>query len=114
MVSGIKIIAQSEGVGPAAERGDSVEFDSQGFLSRGECIQARISSTTQIGRRQLIAGIEYALAGMKAGGYRKVRISPHLAYRDEGVLGKVPGKAVLIYELWLTKVEKPDRPAAPE
>ncbi len=51
---------------------------------------------------------------MKAGGYRKVRISPHLAYRDEGVLGKVPGKAVLIYELWVTKVEKPDRPAAPE
>src|SRR5574339_645967 len=44
---------------------------------------------------------------MREGGYRKVRISPHLAYRGEGVDSKVPANAVLIYELWLTSVDKP-------
>ena len=44
-----------------------------------------IDHTIMLGRRQAIAGIEQALMGMKVGGYRKVRISPHLAYRDEGV-----------------------------
>jgi FKBP-type peptidyl-prolyl cis-trans isomerase 2 len=29
-----------------------------------------------------MAGVEYALMGMKVGVYGKVRISPHLAYRD--------------------------------
>jgi len=43
---------------------------------------------------------------MREGGYRKVRISPHLAYRDVGVEDKVPPDAVLIYELWLTSITK--------
>jgi FKBP-type peptidyl-prolyl cis-trans isomerase len=106
MVPGIKIIVESAGTGPAAERGDSIAFESQGYLSRGECVQPRNASTTQLGRRHIIAGVEYALIGMRAGGYRKVRISPHLAYRDQGVSGKIPANAVLIYELWLIKVEK--------
>jgi FKBP-type peptidyl-prolyl cis-trans isomerase len=93
VVPGIRVIAESEGAGPAAERGDLVEFDSQGYA-------------TQLGSRRIIAGIEYALIGMKVGGYRKVKISPHLGYRDQGVVGKIPPKAVLVYELWLTKVEK--------
>ncbi|HEY4310371.1 MAG TPA: FKBP-type peptidyl-prolyl cis-trans isomerase [Pirellulales bacterium] len=106
VVPGIRVIAESEGAGPAAERGDLVEFDSQGCLSRGERIQELMSYATQLGSRRIIAGIEYALIGMKVGGYRKVKISPHLGYRDQGVVGKIPPKAVLVYELWLTKVEK--------
>jgi FKBP-type peptidyl-prolyl cis-trans isomerase len=39
--------------------------------------------------------------GMNVGGYRKVRISPHLAYRDKGIPGLIPPNAVLIVELWL-------------
>ena len=108
MVSGVKIIDEIAGKGPAVERGDLVEFESQGFLSRGECIQEAISIESRIGARNLIAGIEYALLGMKAGGYRKVRISPHLAYRDAGLLGKIPPNAVLVYELRVKQVKKCD------
>jgi FKBP-type peptidyl-prolyl cis-trans isomerase len=54
----------------------------------------------------MIAGIETALIGMREGGYRKVRISPHLAYRGTGVSGKIPKNAVLIYELWLNAIEE--------
>jgi FKBP-type peptidyl-prolyl cis-trans isomerase len=52
-------------------------------------------------RRKAIAGVEYGLLGMKAGGYRKVRTSPHLAYRDKGIPDLIPPDEVLICEIWL-------------
>ena len=62
---------------------------------------ALIDHTIVLGRRQAIAGVEHALMGMKVGGYRKVRVSPHLAYRDKGVIDLIPYDAVLLVELWL-------------
>ena len=61
----------------------------------------RIDHTVVLGRRQAIAGIERALIGMKAGGYRKVRIGPHLAYRHEGVADLIPPNAVPVVEVWV-------------
>lgn len=115
LTSGVKVVKESEGTGRAATKGDTVEFDSQGFLSRGQCVQQRLTTTSRIGDRRLIAGLECSLIGMRPGGYRKVRISPHLAYRDEGVpVAEIPANAVLIYELWMTRVEKPlDKPTDP-
>lgn len=109
--SGVRLIEETEGKGPVARKGDTVEFDSQGFLSRGDCIQQRDSTTTRIGERRIIAGIEYALVGMKAGGYRKVRISPHLAYRDDGVPNTIPANAVLVYELWMRRIQPQASPS---
>ena len=54
-----------------------------------------IDHTIVLGRRQAIAGVEHALMGMKVGGYRKVRVSPHLAYRDKGIPDLIPPDAVL-------------------
>jgi FKBP-type peptidyl-prolyl cis-trans isomerase len=105
MTSGIKLIEDIEGTGQEAVKGDTVEFESKGCLNQGECIQDRLMMTTKIGKRDVIAGIEYALIGMKEGGYRKVKISPHLGYRDVGVDGKIPPNAILVYELWLHRIE---------
>lgn len=105
MKSGIKLIKDIEGTGREASKDDTVEFESQGYLNHGECIQDRLKMTTKIGKRDVIAGIEYALVGMKVGGYRKIRISPHLGYRNEGVAEKIPPNAVLVYELWLRRIE---------
>ncbi|TKB33401.1 MAG: FKBP-type peptidyl-prolyl cis-trans isomerase [Nitrospira sp.] len=63
-----------------------------------------IKHTIVLGQRQAIAGIEHALIDMKADGYRKVRISPHLAYRDKGIPGLIPPGAVLICEIWLRTI----------
>ena len=60
-----------------------------------------IDRTVVLGRRETVAGVEHALLGMKVGGYRKVRINPHLAYRDKGIPGLIPPNAVLICEIWL-------------
>jgi len=51
-----------------------------------------------------MAGVEHALMGMKIGGYRKVRESPHIAYRDKGIPDLIPPDAVLICEIWLRNI----------
>jgi FKBP-type peptidyl-prolyl cis-trans isomerase len=66
-----------------------------------------IDRTTVLGQRQTIAGIEHALIGMKAGGYRNVRISPHLAYRDKGIPDLIPADAVLVVDLWMRAIIEP-------
>ena len=63
-----------------------------------------IDRTIVLGRRQAIAGVEHVLMGMKVGGYRKVRVSPHLAYRDKGIPDLIPPDAVLICEIWLRDI----------
>ena len=106
MVSGIKILEEREGSGAVAEKGDTVSFECAGYLSRGDCIQERRLETATLGKREIIAGIEKSLIGMREGGYRKVRISPHLAYKESGVPGRIPPNAVLIYDLTLVSVQK--------
>lgn len=41
---------------------------------------------------------------MKVNGYRKVRVSPHLAYRDKGIPYLIPPEALLICEIWLRDI----------
>ncbi|HYT55120.1 MAG TPA: FKBP-type peptidyl-prolyl cis-trans isomerase [Verrucomicrobiae bacterium] len=122
--SGIKLLDEREGSGEAAKKGDNVIYNLKMFLNKGDEVplnerQAEylpekmlrhengsrfVDHTLTLGRRQAIAGIEYALTGMKAGGYRKVRVSPHLAYRDQGLDGLIPANSVLIVELWLRQI----------
>jgi FKBP-type peptidyl-prolyl cis-trans isomerase len=112
MTPGITVLTETDGHGDAAVKGDTVEFESQAFLSRGDPAQERLTMSTRLGKRQVIAGVEQALLGMRAGGYRKVRIGPHLAYRDAGVPDKVPPNAVMIYELWMRRISKNSEPHA--
>ena len=123
-LSGLKLLEEREGEGRQAGKGDRVVYNTRIFLSQGDevplnDIQAKqipkemirvvddvtfIDHTIVLGQRQAIAGIEHALVGMKAGGYRKVRISPHLAYRDKGVPDLIPADAVLVVEIWLREI----------
>jgi FKBP-type peptidyl-prolyl cis-trans isomerase len=122
--SGIKLLQEREGNGPAAKKGDRVVYNLRIYLNKGgevllnerqakllpeemirfEGEQRFIDHTITLGRRQAIAGVEYSLTGMKAGGYRRMRVSPHLAYRDQGLTDLIPSNAVLIIELWLREV----------
>lgn len=108
----------------SAGKGDRIVFNMRLFLNKGDEVplSARhveympkemlriengvtlVDHTIILGQREVIAGIEDTLAGMKAGGYRKVRISPHLAYREKGIPDLIPPDAVLTVELWLREI----------
>lgn len=122
--SGIELLDEREGNGAPAKKGDRVLYNLKLFLNKGDEVplnerQAEylpehkirteqgyrfVDHSTELGSRQAIAGVEYSLLGMKQGGYRKVRVSPHLAYRKQGVDELIPPNAVLIVELWLRQL----------
>jgi FKBP-type peptidyl-prolyl cis-trans isomerase len=123
-LNGLKLLEEREGEGRPAQKGDRVIFNMRLFLNKGDDVprnetQAKhlpkemvrvedgvtfVDRTIELGRRQAIAGVEHALTGMKLGGYRKVRISPHLAYRDKGIPDLIPPEAVLICEIRLCDI----------
>jgi FKBP-type peptidyl-prolyl cis-trans isomerase len=127
-LSGLKLLEEREGEGRSAQKGDRVIYNSRMFLNKGDEVQLQakqieqlpkdmirvvdgvsfVDHKTVLGTRQTIAGAEHALMGMKVGGYRKVRISPHLAYRDKGIPDLIPSDAVLIVELWLRRISQND------
>ena len=130
--SGIKLLGEIEGTGEVASRGDCVVYNLRGFLSRGDEVPINnlspdhrakllaaqpdiftirdgcelINYVCQIGKRDAIAGVEHTLVGMKVGGFRKVKVSPHLAFRDGGVDNKIPANAVITFHIWLNKITK--------
>ncbi|THJ12237.1 MAG: hypothetical protein CAF43_006200 [Nitrospira sp. CG24C] len=123
-LSGLKLLEEREGEGVPANKGDRVVYNSRIYLNKGDevLLNAKqvehlpkdmirveggvifVNHKTLLGSRQAMAGVEHALMGMKVGGYRKVRISPHLAYRDKGIPGLIPPDAVLICEIWLRDI----------
>lgn len=120
-LSGLKLLEEREGVGTPANKADRILFNMRLFLNKGAEVRLNetqathlpkemirvvdgvtlIDRTIVLGRRETMAGVEQALKGMKVGGYRKVRVSPHLAYRDKGIPDLIPPNAVLICEIWL-------------
>jgi FKBP-type peptidyl-prolyl cis-trans isomerase (trigger factor) len=118
---GIKLLAEHEGIGEPAKKNDRVVYNLRMFLNRGEEVPLNerqavhlpvemirivegapfVDHCTVLGSREAIAGVEHSLMGMKKDGYRKVRLSPHMAFRDKGLPGLVPANAVLVVELWL-------------
>ena len=123
-ISGLKLVDEREGAGAPTKKGDRVVYNTRIFLHQGDEVPLNdihakqlpkemvrieggvtfIDHTVVLGRRQVIAGVEHALMGMRVGGYRKVRISPHLAYRDKSVPDLIPPDAVLICEIWLRNI----------
>ena len=121
----IKLLEEIEGTGKAAEKGCHVTYNIRAFLNKGEEINVNYRNPTVewpeglitkdekgelinfsclIGKRESFAAVEFTLIGMKEGGYRKIKSPPQLAYRD-GVLDKVPKNAIIIFEIWLRKLQ---------
>lgn len=57
-----------------------------------------------LGRGQVIQGWDRGLLGACAGEKRKLVIPSHMGYGDTGSPPKIPGKAVLIFEVEVVKV----------
>lgn len=95
------------GDGPTAGRGAKVDVRYSLFLNRGQLVQENQEYSFRVGKRRVIPGLEYGVEGMRVGGERRLRVAPHLAYRDQAIPGLVPVNAVLEFHVTLLRVEPP-------
>jgi hypothetical protein len=113
---GIRILSDTPGTGAEVERrhiylvrlnlwlnqGEPVRWDQPwGLLERArlEDEGATLITDLRIDRENLFAGLFQGIEGMRIGGRRKLKISPHLAYGEQGIPGKIPAQAVIIAEI---------------
>lgn len=92
------------GDGETAVRGATVELRYTLRLKHGEIVQAGQRCRFQVGRREVVAGLDQGVEGMRTGGVRHLEIGPHLGYGERGVAGKIPPGAVLEFIVWLLAV----------
>jgi FKBP-type peptidyl-prolyl cis-trans isomerase len=107
---GIKVKDLYMGAGRVAEPGTVAVIKYQGFLNRGDKIassddQPGDEYRFEVGRRDPTAMLETSVIGMREGGTRESRISPHLAYRKGMGDGRIPPNAVIRWVIELVRVE---------
>jgi FKBP-type peptidyl-prolyl cis-trans isomerase len=106
MRAGIKIDTESIGDGDPAKAGDCITIRLQVRLNRGDLVQDLSEYSFVLGKRVVIAALEYGVEGMQVGGQRKFHAGPHLCYRDEGVADLIPPAAVLHFDVTMLRIER--------
>jgi FKBP-type peptidyl-prolyl cis-trans isomerase len=104
--AGIKLLAETQGTEEPIKKGDTVKVRLNGWLNQGQQIQENYVGEMTVGGREVIPGIDYSIEGMRRGGKRKVKISPHIGYRETGVENFIPPNAVLVYEIEVLAVKR--------
>jgi FK506-binding nuclear protein len=95
---GITIISETLGSGPILKKGDRVRLRYDIQLHRGEFLTQDTVAVWIVGNRNFVAGFRYGLEGIRVGGTRRFKASPHLCFRDLEVVG-IPKNAVLICDI---------------
>jgi FKBP-type peptidyl-prolyl cis-trans isomerase FkpA len=107
--SGLKYEDLKEGQGPEAKKGDSVTVHYTGWLKNGKKFDSSLDRNQpfsfKLGAGRVIKGWDEGVAGMKAGGKRKLIIPPNLGYGDRGAGNVIPPNAELTFEVELLKIQ---------
>ncbi len=95
------------GEGREAKNGDDVTVHYTGWLTSGAKFDSSLDRgepfTFRVGGRQVIAGWDRGVPGMKVGGKRRLVIPPEMGYGSRPV-GPIPANSTLIFEVELLKV----------
>ncbi|XP_060620106.2 peptidyl-prolyl cis-trans isomerase FKBP11 [Anolis sagrei] len=96
------LVAAPEGCTERSAVGDTIQIHYTGTLEDGHVIDTSLSRdplVVELGKRQVIPGLEQALLDMCVGEKRRVIIPPQLAYGKRGSPPAVPADAVLQFEV---------------
>ena len=108
--SGLKYSDEKEGTGEEAKKGDTVQVHYTGWLKDGTKFDSSKDRgrpfSFVLGAGKVIKGWDEGVAGMKAGGKRKLIIPSDLAYGKRGFPPVIPADAELTFEVELLKVAK--------
>lgn len=103
--SGLIIEELAVGGGATATVGQQVSVHYTGWLADGTKFDSskdrREPFEFHLGGRQVIAGWDEGVQGMRIGGTRKLTIPPQIGYGVRGAGGVIPPNATLVFEVEL-------------
>jgi FKBP-type peptidyl-prolyl cis-trans isomerase FkpA len=106
--TGLMIEDLTVGTGDLANAGQKVTVHYTGWLTDGTKFDSskdrKDSFVFPLGKRQVIAGWDEGVQGMRVGGVRKLTIPPALGYGARGAGGVIPPNATLVFEVELLGV----------
>jgi FKBP-type peptidyl-prolyl cis-trans isomerase FkpA len=113
MPNGLKYTDTKTGDGATATPGSKVSVHYTGWLYNNGATGAKFDSSVDrgqpfqftLGARQVIAGWDEGVAGMKVGGKRTLIIPPELGYGARGAGGVIPPNATLMFDVELLGVQ---------
>lgn len=104
----LKIEDLKEGTGEPAKKGDRIVVHYTGWLTDGTKFDSSVDRQEpyplHLGYDPVIQGWHKGIAGMKAGGKRRLTIPPELAYGKSGREG-IPPNATLVFEIDLLRIQ---------
>ena len=96
------------GAGAEAKAGQQVSVHYTGWLTNGSKFDSSKDRDEPfefpLGQRNVIAGWDEGVQGMRVGGVRKLTIPPHLGYGARGAGGVIPPNATLVFEVELLDI----------
>ncbi|KAH6644445.1 FK506-binding protein 3 [Boeremia exigua] len=101
-VSGVTVDDKKEGKGKAAKKGDRVEMRYIGKLKNGKVFDSNKKGKPfafKLGVGQVIKGWDVGVAGMTAGGERRLTIPAAMAYGKKGAPPDIPPNSDLIFDI---------------
>ncbi|EFQ84893.1 hypothetical protein PTNB73_01205 [Pyrenophora teres f. teres] len=101
-VSGVIVDDKKEGKGKAAKKGDRVEMRYIGKLKSGKVFDSNKKGkpfSFKLGVGQVIKGWDVGVAGMTAGGERRLTIPAAMAYGKKGAPPDIPPNSDLIFDI---------------
>jgi FKBP-type peptidyl-prolyl cis-trans isomerase len=100
---------RAPGSGPEIKKGSKVTVHYTGKLINGKVFdstyEAKKPITFTVGKNEVIRGWEEGILGMRKGGKRHLVIPPGLAYGQFGKGERIPGNAVLDFEIEVLDVK---------